>query len=102
MVLQDLLFHFVEGCAHRIDLREHVNAVSVFVDHTQQPTYLTLDPLQPRGDLVFCSFVHLATIPWQGISGKSWTRVRTTHESIPPPLAGVVRTTLSSPIPSAA
>ena len=44
--------HLVQRRARGRDLREHVDAVAVLLDHALDPADLTLDPLQPRQQLV--------------------------------------------------
>ena len=41
-------FDFAQGCAHRGDLRDHVNAVPVFVHHFGKTANLAFDAIEPR------------------------------------------------------
>jgi hypothetical protein len=58
MIPQDHLFSLMQRGAHRIDLRQHVDAIPVFLDHTQQTTNLAFDPLEPFEDVRLGSAMH--------------------------------------------
>lgn len=46
MVAQDFLFHTPERGARRSDLRDHINAIAVVLNHTGKAADLTLDPFE--------------------------------------------------------
>ncbi len=48
VIAQHLLFHFVQGGANRVNLREDVYAIAILVDHAHQAADLALDALEPR------------------------------------------------------
>jgi Cu+-exporting ATPase len=58
MVAQRLLLDLVERGAHRADLRQHVDAVAVFLDHARNATHLAFDAAKPGKLGFFDFFIH--------------------------------------------
>ena len=43
MVAKDFLLNASKSCAHGIDLRDDVDTVTVFIDHSRQTSHLSFD-----------------------------------------------------------
>ena len=50
VVVEDLESEALERRVHRSDLREHVDAVAVVLDHPLDAAHLTLDPVEPANE----------------------------------------------------
>lgn len=48
MIAQDLVLHFFERGFHRLDLVEHVDAITVIGDHPRNAANLSLDAAEPH------------------------------------------------------
>ena len=51
MIAEYLPFYLVQGSPDRIDLRQHVHAITVVLNHAEQATNLTLNTPEPPGDV---------------------------------------------------
>jgi hypothetical protein len=47
VIAQDLLLDTVQRCTHGADLRQHIDAVAVFLDHAGDAADLALDAAEP-------------------------------------------------------
>lgn len=48
MLAQEIAFHSSEGGAYRFDLRDDIDAVSVFFDHSRDAAHLAFGSFQRR------------------------------------------------------
>ena len=55
MIDQRRLLNFVEGSTHGADLRQHVDAVTLLLDHARHAAHLAFDPAE-AGELGFLEF----------------------------------------------
>lgn len=46
VVAQDFFLNTSQGCARGGDLRDHINAIAVVLDHTGEAANLALDPFE--------------------------------------------------------
>jgi hypothetical protein len=58
VILEYLLLDFMQRSADRIDLRQHIHAITVVFYHPKQTANLTLDPPQALRNLGFGDIVH--------------------------------------------
>jgi hypothetical protein len=63
MVAKDFLLNAPERCAHGVDLRDDVDTVTVFIDHSRQPSYLSFDPAEAFAATDLDVVSHAAYIP---------------------------------------
>ena len=67
VVLEDLLLQSTECRADCRDLRDYIDAVTVFLDHAREPTHLSLDSVQPLCGFRLDVLTHDEYIPLPGI-----------------------------------
>lgn len=55
---QDFFFGPSQCCAHRRNLSDDINAISIIFDHARQPTDLTFNAVEALLNGGFCIFLH--------------------------------------------
>ena len=58
VIAEDLFLDFMQGGADGVDLRQHIHAIAIVLDHSKQTANLTFDTPEASGDFHFGSIVH--------------------------------------------
>src|SRR6266498_3048959 len=66
VIVQQADANRLESRRHRVELSEDVDAVLVLVDHSLQPSNLTLDPSQPVLEILLLHRVAVHSVPPSG------------------------------------
>ena len=67
VIAQDLVLDAAQRRPHRRELRHHVDAIAILVDHARKPAHLAFDALQALEDRSLGIRLHGGYIPPQGI-----------------------------------
>src|SRR5205809_231966 len=93
MVVQDPQREALERGRHGGDLREHVDAVAVLLDHPLEPTHLSLDAVQPLDQRV----IVIAVLHARTLRNRRRRRELVTTKRLEPAIAAAATIGLSRP-----
>src|SRR5262249_60657771 len=81
VVAQDLVLEPAQGGAHGGDLRHHVDAIAVVLDHAGEAAHLALDPAEPLEAGGLGVVLHAGYIPLPGIGVNPRPPTDESHDS---------------------
>src|SRR5262249_36847560 len=102
VAVEDAKRETVERRRHRADLREHVDAVPVLLEHPLDPAHLALDPVQPLHEGVLLRGVavgvgHAAAPSSRGLRNRRSRRLFVTTKTLEKAIAAAATIGLRTP-----
>lgn len=107
MIAKDVLLKTAQGCAHRPDLGDDVDAVTVLFDHAGNAAHLTLNAIEPFCCCLLDVVSHAVYIPRMGIGFNpplrtpQWPQITTgkARQNLPARLLRIIMGVITTRIP---